>query len=228
MAERRSFSNKITGSDAFAELSFEAQALYFQLSMAADDEGFVSAPKKVQRGIGASINALDELEENGYLVFFDTGACVIAHWNSNNHINEKRKKATAHAEELSLIWLDDNGVYHMYEDAEEVEPVEVAEIEAKTEAEAEKDPCMQTACKLHAKPLPPSFLPLLPPSLPSPAPLSITPPIIPLIIPPHPFRRHLTFCSKRARKRLPSNTGAASSANMKKPRFLRPRWTFCA
>ena len=168
---RRSFSNNVTGSDAFAELSFEAQALYLQLSMAADDEGFVSAPKKVQRGIGATINALDELEENGYLVFFDTGACVIAHWNLNNHINEKRKKATAHAEELSLLWIDDSGVYHMYEDVEEDLPeeelTETIEIETKTEAETEKDPRMQTACKLHANcmqnPCPPLFSPFFPP-----------------------------------------------------------------
>ena len=150
MVGRRSFSNKVTGSDGFAELSFEAQALYLQLSMTADDEGFVSAPKKVQRGIGASINALDELEEKGYLVFFDTGACVIAHWNQNNHINEKRRKATVHAEELSLLWLDENGVYHMYEDVEGEERDELAEIETKTEAEAEKPTCMQTAYKLHA------------------------------------------------------------------------------
>ena len=65
MQKRSWFSRKVTGSDAFAELSFEAQALYFQLYFAADESGFVSAPKKVQKGIGASSAALEELAGGG-------------------------------------------------------------------------------------------------------------------------------------------------------------------
>ena len=49
MQKKSWFSRKVTGSDAFAELSFEAQALYFQLYFAADESGFVSAPKKGQK-----------------------------------------------------------------------------------------------------------------------------------------------------------------------------------
>ena len=165
---KRSFSEKVTGSDAFAELSFEAQALYFQLSMSADDEGFVSAPKKVQRSIGASIAALDELESSGYLVFFDTGACVIAHWNQNNHINEKRKKATDHSDELSRLFLDDDGVYHEIEENEEY-----------ISAEDTENDCMQTACKLHAncmrKPCPPLVSPFFPPLFRPPTPYLLLP-----------------------------------------------------
>ena len=80
MQKKSCFSRKVTESDAFAELSFEAQALYFQLSLAADASGFVSTPKKVQKGMGASSAALEELAGGDYLVFYESGACAITAW----------------------------------------------------------------------------------------------------------------------------------------------------
>ena len=49
MPERRMFSKKITESDAFLDMPLSAQALYFHLNMAADDDGFVNNPKKIVR-----------------------------------------------------------------------------------------------------------------------------------------------------------------------------------
>ena len=54
MAERRMFAKTIIDSDAFLDMPLSAQALYFHLSMRADDDGFVNNPKKIQRMIGAS------------------------------------------------------------------------------------------------------------------------------------------------------------------------------
>ena len=54
MAERRMFTKKITESDAFLEMPSSAQNLYFHLNMEADDDGFVNAPKRVMRTVGAS------------------------------------------------------------------------------------------------------------------------------------------------------------------------------
>ena len=54
MAERRMFAKTIIDSDAFIDMPLSSQALYFHLSMRADDEGFVNNPKKIQKIIGAS------------------------------------------------------------------------------------------------------------------------------------------------------------------------------
>ena len=54
MAERRMFAKTIIDSDAFLDMPLSTQALYFHLSMRADDEGFINNPKKIVRMIGAS------------------------------------------------------------------------------------------------------------------------------------------------------------------------------
>ena len=46
MAEKRMFSKQIIDSDAFLDMPLSAQALYFHLSMRADDDGFVDNPRK--------------------------------------------------------------------------------------------------------------------------------------------------------------------------------------
>ena len=52
MAKKRMFNVDIVGSDAFLDLPHTAQALYFQLGMRADDDGFVGNPKTIQRIAG--------------------------------------------------------------------------------------------------------------------------------------------------------------------------------
>ena len=42
MAERRMFAKTIIDSDAFLDMPLSAQALYFHLSMRADDDGFAN------------------------------------------------------------------------------------------------------------------------------------------------------------------------------------------
>ena len=53
MAERRMFAKTIIDSDAFLDMPLSTQALYFHLSMRADDEGFINNPKKIKRMIGS-------------------------------------------------------------------------------------------------------------------------------------------------------------------------------
>ena len=54
MAERRMFSKTVIDSDAFIEMPLSSQALYFHLSMRADDDGFVNNPKRIRNDVGAS------------------------------------------------------------------------------------------------------------------------------------------------------------------------------
>lgn len=117
MASKRMFSREAIGSDAFADMGFEAQALYVHLSMDADDWGFVSSPRKVQRGIGAGPGALDELAKSGFVHVFGSGVLVILDWWVNNTIPEKRRKRTQHQEELGQLTLTESGVYQLVCDA---------------------------------------------------------------------------------------------------------------
>ena len=49
MAERRMFAKVIVDSDAFLDMPLSTQALYFHLSMRADDDGFLNNARKIQR-----------------------------------------------------------------------------------------------------------------------------------------------------------------------------------
>ena len=52
------FSLQIVDTDAFLEMPLSSQALYFHLSMRADDDGFVSNPKKIMRMLGSQDDEL--------------------------------------------------------------------------------------------------------------------------------------------------------------------------
>ena len=132
MSDRRMFSKAITESDAFTELPFSSQALYLQLSMNADDEGFVNNAKRVVKVMDATDNDLLELVNKSFLIKFDSGIYVIKHWKVNNRIRADRKKETNYPEEKSLLSENSTGVYSLKTE-DEVLPIkdEVAEVENK-------------------------------------------------------------------------------------------------
>ena len=49
MANRRMFSLNVVDTDTFLEMPQSSQNLYFHLGMRADDDGFVSSPKKITK-----------------------------------------------------------------------------------------------------------------------------------------------------------------------------------
>ena len=111
MAEKRMFSLKIVDSDAFLDMPMSAQALYFHLSMRADDDGFVNNPKKIQRFVGASEDDLKLLIIKRFVLAFETGVIVIKHWRMHNLIRKDRYTPTQYQEELSRLSIKDNGAY---------------------------------------------------------------------------------------------------------------------
>lgn len=110
MGNHRMFSNTITDSDLFLEMSLSAQALYFHLGLHADDEGFVSSPKRIVRATGCNEDDLKLLIAKGFVICFDSGIIVITHWNLHNSIRKDRKKDTFFKTEKALLTLN-NGVY---------------------------------------------------------------------------------------------------------------------
>lgn len=111
MAERRMFAKQIIDSDVFLDMPLSTQALYFHLSMRADDDGFVNNPRKIQRMIGASDDDIKILISKRYILTFDSGIIVIKHWKIHNYIQSDRYKSTTYIEEKSQLTLDEKKSY---------------------------------------------------------------------------------------------------------------------
>ena len=126
MAERRMFAKTIVDSDAFLDMPLSAQALYFHLSMRADDDGFVNNPKKIQRMIGASDDDCKLLIMKRFILTFASGVIVIKHWKIHNYIQKDRYKETLYKEEKQQLVIDEKNAY----------------------TEAEKQPCIQDGYKV--------------------------------------------------------------------------------
>lgn len=119
MAERRMFAKTIIDSDAFLDMPLTAQALYFHLSMRADDDGFLNNPKKIQRVIGAADDDLKLLIAKNFIIPFESGVVVIKHWRIHNYIQKDRYKKTVYQEEKALLEQKENGAYTITKEVRE-------------------------------------------------------------------------------------------------------------
>ena len=113
MAERRMFAKTIIDSDAFLEMPLSTQALYFHLSMRADDDGFVNNPKKIQRMVGASDDDCKLLVLKKFVIAFESGVIVIKHWKIHNYIRNDRYKETVYQEEKNMLAEKENKAYSL-------------------------------------------------------------------------------------------------------------------
>lgn len=113
MAEKRMFSKQIIDSDTFLEMPLSTQALYFHLSMRADDDGFLNNAKKVMKIIGANQNDYDLLVAKSFVIQFPDGICVIKHWRINNYLRKDRYTETIYQEEKAHLTVQPNGRYSL-------------------------------------------------------------------------------------------------------------------
>ena len=127
MAERRMFAKTIIDSDAFLDMPLSSQALYFHLSMRADDEGFINNPKKIQRMVGASDDDLRVLAGKRFIIPFESGIVVIKHWKIHNYIRNDRINETKYTDEKALLTVNENGSYSLRDASGEVKELVVAE-----------------------------------------------------------------------------------------------------
>lgn len=113
MAERRMFSMQIVDSDAFVDMPLSTQALYFHLSMRADDDGFIGNSKRIMRSIGCSEDDMRLLLHKRFIIPFESGVCVVKHWKIHNYIRKDRYKPTAYTEEKNQLETKSNMSYTM-------------------------------------------------------------------------------------------------------------------
>jgi hypothetical protein len=105
------FAKTIIDSDAFLDMPTSTQALYFHLSMRADDDGFINNPKRIQRMIGVSDDDLKLLIAKSFIITFESGVVVIKHWKIHNYIRNDRYKPTTYEDEKALLEEKDNKAY---------------------------------------------------------------------------------------------------------------------
>lgn len=111
MAEKRMFSKQIVDSDAFLEMPLSTQALYFHLSMRADDDGFLNNANKIMKIVGANQNDYDLLVAKRFILQFEDGICVIKHWRMNNYLRNDRYKETVYIEQKQRLAIKENNAY---------------------------------------------------------------------------------------------------------------------
>lgn len=111
------FSLDICDTDAFLDLPASSQNLYFHLGLRADDDGFVSSPKKITALVNCSSDDLKLLVAKGFIIPFDSGICVIRDWRTNNYIRSDRYKETRYLLEKSRLSVGENGAYQLADTA---------------------------------------------------------------------------------------------------------------
>ena len=110
------FAKTIIDSDAFLDMPMSARLLYYDLSMRADDDGFVNSPKKIMRMIGATQDDLSILVLRKFIIPFDNGVVVIKHWYIHNYIRKDTYNETPYKEQKQMLELDENKSYRLIDE----------------------------------------------------------------------------------------------------------------
>ena len=108
MANKRMFSIDVVDTDKFLDMPVSTQALYFHFGMRADDDGFVSSPKKIVKIANCTNDDLKVLISKGYIIPFESGVVVITDWRKNNTLKGDRYKPTVYQEELEILETQGN------------------------------------------------------------------------------------------------------------------------
>lgn len=116
MRNKRMFCLDVVDTDKFLDMPSSAQALYFHLGMRADDDGFVSSPKRIASMVNCGNDDFKLLIAKGYLIPFESGVVVIRHWKQNNYIRLDRYNGTKMKEEFEMLGCFD-GIYDLKNDS---------------------------------------------------------------------------------------------------------------
>ena len=79
--------------------------------MEADDDGFVSNPKRVMRMLNVGDDDIKILLAKRFILAFESGVVVIKHWLLHNAVRKDMYKRTQYIEEKKGLKIKDNGVY---------------------------------------------------------------------------------------------------------------------
>jgi len=112
MANRRMIARDVICNNSFITLPYSAQALFFQLTIDADDGGFVGSTERVLRTIGCTQDDMSALIEKGFVIRFDNDVIVMRHWKIANTVKNDRQ-TTNFQNELAQLRIDTNKIYNL-------------------------------------------------------------------------------------------------------------------
>lgn len=100
MSNRRMFARSVVQSARFLKMSVDARLLYYDLGMAADDDGIVEA-FSVLRMSGLDEKPLYELQEKEFISILNEDLVTyIRDWKTNNYIQSDRYTKSIYSELL--------------------------------------------------------------------------------------------------------------------------------
>ena len=101
---------KVIDTDEFLDMPQSSQYLYLNLSLRADDDGFISNPKKIMRYVNCNEDDMKVLIAKRFVIPFESGVCVIRHWRIHNLIRSDRYIETEYKDEKEQLLIK-NGKY---------------------------------------------------------------------------------------------------------------------
>lgn len=101
----------VLGSDKYVRLPFSSQAIYIQMILNADDDGFVDNVESLIRILGIEKKYYRELVNREFVIEFDTGVAAIAHWRKMNKVRSDRYCPTDYTKELKSLTVDEKDRY---------------------------------------------------------------------------------------------------------------------
>ena len=110
MANKRMFNKQVISTDDFLDMPLSSQALYFHLSINADDDGFV-APKSIMRMVQAATDDLKILITKKFVIPFDDKVIVITHWFLHNTLKNDRYTPTEFQQFKQYLALSESKMY---------------------------------------------------------------------------------------------------------------------
>ena len=119
------FSLSVIDTDKFLDMPVSSQLLYFHLGMRADDDGFVSSPKRIARTTNCGDDDLRILATKGYIIPFESGVVVIRHWRQNNQLRSDRYRETVCKNEKATLSIIDNIYIESTNEAPDSIPVDI-------------------------------------------------------------------------------------------------------
>ena len=101
---------KLVDTDLFCDMPQSSRLLYYELLIRADDDGFVSSPKKIATMVGCPGDAIKILLGKKFIISFSSGIIVISHWKQHNYIRSDRYSETLHKNEKKLL-VEKDSIY---------------------------------------------------------------------------------------------------------------------
>ena len=105
------FSKDVVCTEWFTDMPATTQALYYQLSMEADDDGFVTNTRMAIFNSHASVDDLSILVAKNYVIPMEDKLYLIKHWRQNNYIRTDRYTKSDFSDRLAQFATKEDGSY---------------------------------------------------------------------------------------------------------------------